>query len=402
MARNHFHTLRIGKYAIIAAATAAVVAFIVVSNGLVRQLAAQERDRMALWAEATRRLADAPGDADVDFLLGIISQNTTIPVLVADDSLRITEHRNFIPSTDSGRPLSASDSLRLAERLAGALRGRSMARMAAESDHCISLGTDPSLYIYYEDSPLLRKLSLYPYVEIVVILALALMVYIAASYTRRAEQNRVWVGLSKETAHQLGTPISSLMAWTQYLEAEGADESIVAEMDKDVARLRMIAERFSKIGSLPELSRASVGEVVASTADYMRRRISSRVELTLDSRSAAVGTDAMICAPLLAWVVENLMKNAVDAMDGAGKLHLSVACEADRVVVEVADSGRGIPRKLQRRVFRAGYTTKTRGWGLGLTLARRIVAEYHGGRIFVKDSAPDQGTTFRVELPAAR
>lgn len=399
MPRTIFRRLRIGKYAIIAAATAAVVAFLMVSNGLVRQLADQERERMALWAEATHRLVDARGDTDVDFLLSIISQNTTIPVLVADDSLRITEHRNF-PLPDGGASqLSAADEELLAKRLAAALHGRTMAQMAASADHCIALGTNPPLYIYYEDSALLRKLSLYPYVEVGVILVLALMVYVAARYTRRAEQNRVWVGLSKETAHQLGTPISSLMAWTQYMEAEGADPAMVEEMDKDVARLRMIAERFSKIGSVPELARGSVAEAVGRAADYMRRRISGRVEVQVDADEVG-STDAMICEPLLAWVIENLMKNAVDAMGGAGRLHLSVSREADRVVVEVADTGRGIPRKLQRRVFRAGFTTKTRGWGLGLALARRIVADYHNGRIFVKESAPGQGTTFRIELPA--
>ena len=256
---------------------------------------------------------------------------------------------------------------------------------------------DTRQYIYYEDSILLRRLSLYPYVQLAVMLALILIIYVAVIYTKRAEQNRVWVGLSKETAHQLGTPISSLMAWSQYLELTGADKEVTTEIDKDVKRLSVIADRFSKIGSTPELNVEYINDVVANSLDYMKTRISGKVSIIMDLDTDDHGV--RLSRPLFEWVMENLTKNAVDAMDGEGRIEISTGTEKNLVYIEIKDTGKGIARKNFKTVFKPGYTTKKRGWGLGLTLVKRIIEEYHGGRIYVKSSEIGQGTTFRIELP---
>jgi signal transduction histidine kinase len=233
-----------------------------------------------------------------------------------------------------------------------------------------------------------------------VMLILAFILYIAVIYTKRAEQNRVWVGLSKETAHQLGTPISSLMAWTEYLSSTGTDKDITDEIDKDVKRLSTIADRFSKIGSRPEMQLEYINETIEQSLDYMRHRVSGRVEIVMHLSDDDHGV--RLSRPLLEWVMENLTKNAVDAMQGAGRIDISTGCDRNTVWIEVRDTGKGIPRKHFKTIFRPGYTTKKRGWGLGLTLVKRIIEEYHGGKIFVKDSEIGKGTVFRIELPAYR
>lgn len=252
-------------------------------------------------------------------------------------------------------------------------------------------------HLYYDDSKLLKRLSYYPYIQIVVMLAFILVVYFAVNSTRRAEQNKVWVGLSKETAHQLGTPISSLMAWMELLQNMGVDPETVREMNKDVNRLSTIASRFSKIGSQPQMEPDNLNTVVGHAASYMATRISSRIKLTTDLCPEQL--DVLVCAPLLEWVLENLIKNAVDAMDGTGSITVTTSREGQKACITVADTGRGIPRKRQKTVFNPGYTTKKRGWGLGLTLAKRIIEQYHKGRIFVSHSEPGVGTTFAIHLP---
>ena len=251
-------------------------------------------------------------------------------------------------------------------------------------------------HLYYEDSKLLKRLSWYPYIQLLVMLAFVVVVYFAVMSTKKAEQNKVWVGLSKETAHQLGTPISSLMAWMEMLPDFGVDRSTVDEMDKDVKRLSTIASRFSKIGSRPQMAVEDVGEAVARSASYMATRISSRVKLTVEPASGPL--QVRLSDSLFEWVMENLIKNAVDAMEGHGAITISLGREADRAYIEVADTGKGIPRKRFKTIFNPGYTTKSRGWGLGLTLAKRIIEQYHGGRIYVKSSEPGSGTVFRIEL----
>ena len=274
--------------------------------------------------------------------------------------------------------------------------------MAERNSHFIRLElfAGETQYIYYEDSRLLKSLSIYPYVQVLVTVVLAVILYMAVIYTKRAEQNRVWVGLSKETAHQLGSPISSLMAWVELLLATGTDPEITTEMDKDVKRLSVIADRFGKIGSKPEMELEYINDTVSRSLDYMKSRVSGKVSINMHLSDDDHGV--RLSKPLLAWVMENLTKNAVDAMQGEGRIDITTGADKNRVWIEVKDTGKGIARKNFKTVFNAGYTTKKRGWGLGLTLVKRIVEEYHGGRIYVKESELGKGTTFRIEFPMAQ
>lgn len=382
----------------------AIIVFLIISNNLVKSLAQQEKERMNIWAQATEKLAKADIDTDVEFLLAIISQNNSIPVMIADPDFNIIDYRNFTlpdkrdslntPVTD----LSEKNRLYLVGRLKKIGGETPLNEMANNNPHFIEVeGLYARQYIYYEDSILLKRLSFYPYVQLVVMIILALIIYFAVIYTKRAEQNRVWVGLSKETAHQLGTPISSLMAWSQYLEATGADREVTEEIDKDVKRLSVIADRFSKIGSRPELQLEYINDVVGQSLQYMKGRISGKIDIEMKLSTDDYGV--LISKPLFEWVMENLTKNAVDAMDGSGRIEITTGRDKDKVYIEVKDTGKGIQRKNFKNVFHPGYTTKKRGWGLGLTLVKRIIEDYHGGKIFVKDSEIGKGTTFRIELP---
>lgn len=395
---------RTGKMIFIVVSVIAIIIFLIISNNLVKNLAAQERERMDIWAQATEKLAKADMDSDFEFLLAIISQNTSIPVMVADENFNILDYRNFnLPDKNDtiNTPvflLSEKNYDYLVSRLKKPGGNTPLARMVEINPHFIAVeGLNSSQYIYYEDSILLRRLSLYPYVQLVVMIILAFIIYFAVIYTKRAEQNRVWVGLSKETAHQLGTPISSLMAWSQYLETTGADKEVTDEINKDVRRLSVIADRFSKIGSRPELKLEYLNDVVGQSLQYMKGRVSGKVEITMDLSADDYGV--LISKPLFEWVMENLTKNAVDAMDGSGKIEITTGREKDKIYIEVKDTGKGIQRKNFKNVFNPGFTTKKRGWGLGLTLVKRIIEEYHGGKIYVKESEMGKGTTFRIELP---
>lgn len=367
---------------------------------------------MKIWARATERLASADASADVDFLLEIIAQNNSIPVMVIDSEGNILDFRNFkLPDDPEAADeegvtimfdsLSEKNRRFLEKRLHKGIGNTPLEELAGGNSHVIRVEVMPEFYqyIYYEDSILLRRLSLYPYVQLGVMAILALIIIAAVIITKRAEQNRVWVGLSKETAHQLGTPISSLMAWSEYLSLTGTDPDVTREIDKDVRRLSTIAERFSKIGSNPELQLEYLNERVRSSLEYMKSRISGKVDLQLHLSPDDHGT--MLSGALFEWVMENLTKNAVDAMEGAGKIDITTGAEKDRVWIEIKDTGKGIAKKNFKNVFNPGFTTKKRGWGLGLTLVKRIIEEYHGGRIFVKESEPGKGTTFRIELPQA-
>lgn len=391
----------------IAASAIAVIIFLLVSNNLIKELESQERDRMSIWAQATERLAKANVDSDFEFLLGIISQNNSIPVLICDKNFNISEFRNFSLPDKNDKDKSLFDELSpknkeyLQNRLRKAGGNTPLKEMVVKNHHFIEveLFGGENQYIYYEDSRLLRSLSIYPYIQMAVMLILALIIYLAMVYTKRAEQNRVWVGLSKETAHQLGTPISSLMAWTEYLQATGVGPEVTEEIDKDVKRLSVIADRFSKIGSQPEMQLDYLNEVISKSLDYMKSRVSGRVDIQMHLSEDDHGV--LLSRPLIEWVMENLTKNAVDAMQGEGKLDITTGADKSIVWVEVKDTGKGIARKNFKTVFNPGYTTKKRGWGLGLTLVKRIVEEYHGGKIYVKESEIGKGTTFRVEFPAA-
>ena len=395
-----------GWMIMIAVSAIAVIVFLLISNNLVKGLAQQERERMSIWAQATERIAEAGMDTDIEFMLAIISQTNSIPVLTCDPDFNISEFRNFdLPDkSDQDKSLymdlGEKNKNYLASRLRKAAGGKNIADLAANNPHFIEVkytGGEKQ-YIYYEDSRLLRNISIYPYIQMIVMIILTLIIYMAVIYTKRAEQNRVWAGLSKETAHQLGTPISSLMAWTEYLQAIGTDKEITDEIDKDVRRLSVIADRFSKIGSQPEIEFDYLNDVIGNSLEYMKSRVSGKVKIEMHVSEDDHGVN--VSRPLMEWVMENLTKNAVDAMKGEGELHITTGSERGIVWIEVRDTGKGIAKKHFKTVFNPGYTTKKRGWGLGLTLVKRIIEEYHGGRIFVKESELGKGTVFRIELPA--
>lgn len=391
---------RHGKILFLIASIIIVAAFLLFSNSLAKGVAEQERIRMQIWADATRQIAsaetstgsDASG-SNLDFLLEIIETNTSIPVILTDDAGKILMQRNFdLPETAVG-----SDSLHISPANAIFLAGK--LDELRRTGHVIHIMISPSTlqHLYYQDSRLLRALNIYPYIMIAMMAAFVAIVYFAVSSSKQAEQNMVWVGLSKETAHQLGTPISSLMAWIEILRESGTDSEITEEMDKDVRRLETIASRFSKIGSQPVMELADLREVVSTAADYMLTRISSNIALQVNLPAGAAM--ANVSPPLLQWVMENLIKNAVDAMDGRGRIAIEMTKLNGTAIITVKDTGRGIPHKDFKRVFRPGHTTKQRGWGLGLTLARRIIEQYHGGRIFVSSSSPGIATTFEINIP---
>ena len=395
---NIYDINRYGKAVFLVVSVIVVALFVYFSNGLIEDLSQQERERMQIWADATKEIIDTSnaaidgegGDVDVEFLLSIIEGNRNIPVLLVDDQDNILDKRNFdLP--DKNDEFSLANQQFLEQKLHD-LKG---------STNVIEIEISPEnrQYLYYEDSTLLKSLSIYPYIQLLVMLAFSAVVYFAVTSTKRAEQNRVWVGLSKETAHQLGTPISSLMAWMELLRDLGVDAETVGEMDKDVKRLSTIASRFSKIGSKPQMESENLNDVVTRSASYMSSRISSRISLTINCCDHTL--PVKMSAPLFEWVMENLIKNAVDAMEGSGAITVTTAVDRGTAYIEVADTGKGISRKNFKTVFNPGFTTKSRGWGLGLTLAKRIIEQYHSGKIYVRTSEPGVGTTFRIDLPLA-
>lgn len=389
---NRYDGVRRVKRILVAGAVLIVVASLWVSHGLISDLKNEEQTKMGVWAEAMRSLTSADETTDLNLVLRVINDNHTIPVIVTDEKGRVTTSRNlrlrYRTSRDSVKQVNEA----LARLKAG---GHSMR---------ISLGTDEvgdthatALYIYYGQSLLLQRLAWFPYVQLGVVTVFLLVALLALLSTKRAEQNKVWVGLTKETAHQLGTPISSLMAWMAVMRETHPDDALIDEMEADVRRLEMVAERFSKIGSAPKLHPETVGPIVERVAEYIARRIPKSVKLTVDLRDESELIP--ISAPLVEWVVEVLCKNAADAMPGVGQIGISGGKVGDRYVIDVADTGKGIERKHHKTVFRPGFTTKQRGWGLGLSLAKRIIEKYHHGRIYVLRSAPGEGTVFRIELP---
>ena len=372
------------KITLVVAAVIIAAASLVVSHILVRDLAIEERNRMEVWAEAMRSLSTAEENTDLNLVLKVINENNTIPVIVTDDQGNVQTFRNV--EIDAS---SYEDSMAVAASMAASMR-------ASGRDIKISLGADAgSIHVSYDESVMITRLSFYPYVQLGVVLIFVVIAIFALLTSKKAEQNKVWVGLSKETAHQLGTPISSLMAWTQILRETYPDDELIPEMDKDVKRLQLIAERFSKIGSIPEPVDTPLAEMLRHVVDYMDRRTSQKV-MIIDEFSDCEA-HVMVNPSLFEWVLENLCKNAVDAMEGSGTITIK-ATVSQRIVIDVTDTGKGIEKKNIKNVFRPGFTTKTRGWGLGLSLAKRIVEEYHHGRIYVLKSEVGKGTTFRIEM----
>ena len=375
------------KIILVIAAVVIAVASLVVSNALVHELADEERNKMEVWAEAMRALNLADENTDLNLVLKVINENNTIPVIVTDAGGNVQTFRNVKLNGET-----YEDSLKQAGQISERLfdEGRYIRIVLGDNTR------DGYINVCYDDSVMLKRLAAYPYIQLGVVMLFVVVAIFALLTSKRAEQNKVWVGLSKETAHQLGTPISSLMAWVEILKENYPDDDMIPEMDKDVNRLELIAERFSKIGSLPEPVPASLNEVMAHVMEYMDRRTSSKVKFIKDFPDEDI--IIKINASLFEWVIENLCKNAVDAMEGSGTITLHMESATDKAVIEVTDTGKGIRKKDLRNVFKPGFTTKKRGWGLGLSLAKRIVEEYHKGRIFVKSSETGKGTTFRIEL----
>ena len=375
------------KIFLVLAAVIIAVTSLIISNIFVKDLAKEERNKMEVWAEAMRSFNMADETTDLGLVLKVMNENHTIPVIVLDS--------NGIPQVCRNLGLGGAevaDSVAYVKRLGQKLynAGRYIRISLDDSDKKAYID------VCYDDSTILKRLSYYPYVQLGVVLIFVVVAIFALLTSKKAEQNKVWVGLSKETAHQLGTPISSLMAWTEILKETYPDDGLIPEMDKDVKRLQLIADRFSKIGSLPEPVPSSLNAVVDHVIDYMDRRTSSKVLITKKFPKDDIVVN--LNASLFEWVIENLCKNAVDAMEGEGHITIDVQDSSDRAVIEVTDDGKGIRKKDIGNVFKPGFTTKKRGWGLGLSLAKRIVEEYHKGRIFVKRSEVGIGTTFRIEI----
>ena len=376
------------KIVLVLAAVVIAVVSLVVSHVLIRDLAGEERAKMEVWAEAMRTLNHADENTDINLVLRVINSNNTIPVVVLDPNGQIQAYRNiYIDRCDN-----AADTTAFLARLGNQLLASNRFIRIALDDNRSTGYID----VCYDDSLMLRRLASYPYIQLGVVMLFVVIAIFALLTSKRAEQNKVWVGLSKETAHQLGTPISSLMAWVEILRESYPDDQLIPEMENDVKRLQLIADRFSKIGSLPEPVDTDLKEVMQHVVDYMDRRTSKRVKMIRRFPDGEVRV--RINASLFEWVIENLCKNAVDAMGGEGTITITVAEEQGKTIVEVSDTGKGIRKKDLRNVFRPGFTTKKRGWGLGLSLAKRIVEEYHKGRIWVKHSEVGIGTTFRIEL----
>ena len=370
------------KYLLIAIAAIIAAASLYVSHALTSDLKEEELNKMQVWAEAMRSLNSADADTDLSLVLSVLSGNDIIPVVVLDSKGAINNHRNIIIP-------EGKDSLTVLLRMVSRMRA---------NNHIIRIDMDGEDYfeVCYDDSLLLQRLSYYPYVQLLVVLLFFLICLVAIVSSKRAEQNRVWVGLSKETAHQLGTPISSLMAWSEVLREKYPDDELLREMEKDISRLQTVAERFSKIGSKPEPTPEELLDLLDRVVEYCRRRSSNKVQFVCNfpKRPLLVRMNA----PLVEWVFENLCKNAIDAMDGVGTITFTVVQDDNRAYIEVTDTGKGIAKSHFNTVFEPGYTTKKRGWGLGLSLAKRIMEQYHKGRIYVKSSELGKGTTFRVEL----
>lgn len=378
------------KLILVVAAILIAAVSLAVSHYLVRSLESEERDKMEIWAEAMRALNKADENTDLNLVLKVINENHTIPVIVMDPEGDVQTYRNINLDNRPGA--------------GGMAYLKALGNSRKASNHYIRIFLNDHaqgdyIDVCYDDSLMLKRLSFYPYVQLCVALIFVVVVIVALLTSKRAEQNKVWVGLSKETAHQLGTPISSLMAWTEILKESYPDDALIPEMEQDVRRLQLIADRFSKIGSKPEVEPCSLREVVSHVTSYMNRRTSKGIQIVTQLPESADGLMVRMNPALFEWVIENLCKNAVDAMGGEqGRITIRVQEAVGKVVIDVTDTGKGIRKKDIKNVFRPGFTTKKRGWGLGLSLAKRIVEEYHRGRIWVKSSEMGKGTTFRIEL----
>ncbi len=356
------------------------------TNLLVKKLSFEEKKKVELWANATKELGDASlSGKDFGFLLAVIQNNTTVPVILTDSGGNVISQRNL----DS---IKALDKNYVKAQLALMKKGGKFIKIDIADNNCN--------YIYYTDSYLLQQLTYYPYIQLGVILLFIFVAYLAFSSSRKAEQNKVWVGLTKETAHQLGTPTSSLLAWTELLKEKVPEKELVYELEKDVNRLEIITDRFSKIGSKPTLKNVELIAVINSAIKYLKSRTSEKIEFKIESDASSINIP--LSQSLFEWVIENLCKNAVDAIQDHGIISISIKHIKNKVVIDINDTGKGIPKSKYKTVFKPGFTTKARGWGLGLSLAKRIIENYHNGKIFVLSSELNKGTTFRILLKNER
>ncbi len=357
-----------------------------ITNRLVKELSHEERKKIELWAEAIRELSQISTMADTNqnftIIFEVLQNNTTVPVILADENDSVLSFRNI--------PIHKIDSKIETEKL---LRQMKASKEPIE----VTLLDNTKNFIYYKDSTTLVKLTYYPYIQIAIIILFILASYYAFSRSRRAEQNQVWVGMAKETAHQLGTPTSSLLAWHEILKESNLKVGLVENFGKDIARLEKIVDRFSKIGSTPSLSPHNLVEVINNTIDYLSNRISNKIEIVKAYEEKDYIT-VPINETLFEWVIENIIKNSIDAISSSGAVKVSITDNTQVVFIDVTDTGRGIPRTHFKTIFQPGYTTKKRGWGLGLTLSKRIIEDYHNGKVFVNYSEIDKGTTFRIVL----
>ena len=387
------------KFIFIGVAIIIVATSLFVSHRLVEDLKNEERTRMEVWAAAMRSLTEAEENTDLNLVLTVINGNNSIPVIVTDEENKILSHRNLGIQSRSSQDSLKQLQGRLTEMRQTGKHMKMPLEITSQEDTTTTQSSPVQLHhinIYYEESLILHRLALFPYVQLAVVSLFLLVALVALLSTKKAEQNRVWVGLTKETAHQLGTPISSLMAWIEVLKETYPNDDLLEDMQTDVQRLERITERFSKIGSQPVLVNTSISPIIAQTVSYLQRRISSRITITSHIHQEV---ELPLSAPLFEWVLEVLCKNSADAMSGAGSIEISGQIKDDRYIIDVTDTGKGIARKNFSSVFKAGYTTKQRGWGLGLSLSKRIIEKYHHGRIYVFQSIVGKGTTFRIELP---
>jgi two-component system, sporulation sensor kinase D len=382
MTFNNYSTKQYLKVVLLLLAMAIGLFSLHYSNKMVKKLSLEERKKISQWAEAQELIAKSDPEQDITFYVSIVDSNSTIPVFLADESGFIS-YRNIDSSIiKNKKKLNAY-----------------YEDLKAETEPIeIKITDEYSQYVYYDESSTLKQLKFYPFVQLGIVSLFVLVSYFAFSYSRKSEQNQVWVGLAKETAHQLGTPMSSLMAWVDLIDSDRsfANSESLAEMRKDLDRLKVITDRFSKIGSTPILNKVDIGVQLLHAVEYMKKRSSEDVEF--DTSGIHKGIMANINEPLFEWVVENICKNAIDAMDGKGKISVSCRMKGHFVLVEITDNGKGLPKALFKRIFKPGFTTKKRGWGLGLSLVKRIIENYHKGHIFVKESIPNKKTTFRIAL----
>lgn len=364
-----------------------VICSLIVSNILVKDLSYEETKKMEIWSEAMKAFSNAGEDTDVTLVLKILNANNTIPVIVLDKDGNVQNYRNIeIPLTDGSKYLD--------EKKEEFKRINHKIRIYFQQDS-LSYKSD-YIDVYYDESLMLKRLAIYPYVQLGILATFIFIIIIALLNYKKSEQNKVWVGLSKETAHQLGTPISSLMAWLEILKERYSKDELIQEMGSDVYRLQLVADRFSKIGSMAEPVSCNLEKVLDDVIDYMSRRCSNKAIFVKKYIGKSIYID--LNSSLFEWVIENLCKNALDAIQGNGEIVIDTFIHENKVIIDISDTGKGIAKSKYKTVFKPGYTTKNRGWGLGLSLAKRIIEEYHDGHIFVKRSDLNKGTTFRIEL----